>query len=66
VADYALPSLVAMYALMGLFVAGALFFLLHAVRTGAVSGDETPKYRMLEDEDAPVVDALARPERRNA
>jgi hypothetical protein len=39
-----------MYSLMALFAAGALFFLLRAVRSGAVSGDEAPKYRMLEDE----------------
>jgi hypothetical protein len=39
-----------MYSLMALFAAGAVFFLWRAIRSGAVSGDEAPKYRMLEDE----------------
>ncbi len=40
------------YSIMAMFVAGAGFFLARAIRTGAVSGDEAPKYRMLEDEPA--------------
>ncbi len=50
-ADYAWASVYWMYSLMALFVAGAAFFLRQALRSGAVSGDEAPKYRMLEDEE---------------
>jgi hypothetical protein len=50
VSDYTWASVYWMYSLMALFAAGALFFLWRAVRSGAVSGDEAPKYRMLEDE----------------
>ena len=46
--DYTWASVYWMYSLMALFAAGALFFLWRAVRSGAVSGDEAPKYRMLE------------------
>jgi hypothetical protein len=49
-ADYALPSVVAMYALMGVLAGGAALCLLWALATGAVTGDEAPKYRMLEDD----------------
>jgi len=55
-----------MYSLMALFAAGAAFFLYRAVRTGAVSGDEAPKYRMLVDEApagmAPVEAGLRQPQ----
>ena len=50
VEDYTYPSVVWMYSLMGLFVVGAVFFLVKALRSGAVSSDEAPKYRMLEDD----------------
>jgi hypothetical protein len=52
-ADYTWGSVLWMYSLMALFVAGAAFFLVKAVRSGAVSGGEEPKFRMLED-DAPA------------
>lgn len=52
-ADYTYGSVLWMYSLMTLFVVGAVFFLVKAVRSGAVSGDEEPKFRMLED-DAPA------------
>lgn len=52
-ADYTYGSVLWMYSLMALFVAGAAFFLVKAWRSGAVSADEEPKFRMLED-DAPV------------
>jgi hypothetical protein len=50
VSDYTWASVYWMYSLMALFAAGAAFFLYRAVRTGAVSGDEAPKHRMLVDE----------------
>jgi hypothetical protein len=50
-ADYTYASVFWMYSLMGLFVVGTVFFLFRAIRTGAMSGDEAPKYRMLEDDD---------------
>jgi hypothetical protein len=50
VSDYTWASVYWMYSLMALFAVGALFFLWRAIRSGAVSGDEAPKYRMLEDE----------------
>lgn len=50
-ADYAWASVYWMYSLMALFALGAAFFLRQAVRSGAVSGDEAPKYRMLEDDE---------------
>lgn len=50
-ADYAWASVYWMYSLMALFALGAAFFLGQAVRSGAVSGDEAPKYRMLEDDE---------------
>ena len=49
-ADYTYPSVLWMYSLMALFVVGAVFFLVRAVRSGAVSQDEEPKYRMLADD----------------
>jgi nitrogen fixation-related uncharacterized protein len=39
------------YALMASFVASALCLLAWAVRTGAMKDDETPKFRMLDDDD---------------
>ena len=48
--DYTWASVYWMYSIMALFAAGAAFFLYRALRSGAVSGDEAPKYRMLEDE----------------
>jgi hypothetical protein len=50
VGDYTWASVYWMYSLMALFAAGAVFFLYRALRTGAVSADEAPKYRMLVDE----------------
>jgi hypothetical protein len=50
VSDYTWTSVYWMYSLMALFALGAVFFLCRALRSGAVSGDEAPKYRMLEDE----------------
>jgi hypothetical protein len=47
VEDYTYPSVIWMYSLMALFVVGAVFFLVKAIRSGAV---ESPKYRMLEDD----------------
>ncbi|MFN8095186.1 MAG: cbb3-type cytochrome oxidase assembly protein CcoS [Vicinamibacteria bacterium] len=49
-ADYTYASVFWIYSIMALFVVGAAFFLYRAVRTGAVSGDEAPKYRMLQDD----------------
>ena len=49
--DYTWASVYWMYSIMALFAAGAAFFLCRALRSGAVSGDEAPKYRMLKDED---------------
>ena len=48
--DYTVLSTVPMYAFMGLMVAGALVALGLAIRSGAVRDDESPKYRMLEDD----------------
>lgn len=53
-ADYTYASVFWMYSLMTLFVVGAAFFLARAIRSGAVSGDEAPKYRMLEDDEPAV------------
>ena len=50
-ADYTWASVFWMYSLMALFVAGTAFFLVRAIRTGAMSGGEEPKYRMLLDEE---------------
>jgi len=50
-ADYTYASVFWMYSLMALFVVGTAFFLVKALRSGAVSGDEAPKYRMLEDDE---------------
>lgn len=49
--DYTVLSTVPMYAFMGLMVAGALIALGFAIRSGAVRDDESPKYRMLEDDE---------------
>lgn len=49
--DYTVLSTVPMYAFMGLMVAGALVALGLAIRSGAVRDDESPKYRMLEDDE---------------
>lgn len=51
--DYSYPSIFWMYSLMGLFVFGGLFFLVKAIRSGAMSHDEAPKYRMMEDDVLP-------------
>ena len=40
-----------MYALMASFVASALCLLVWAVKTGAMKDDESPKFRMLDDDD---------------
>jgi hypothetical protein len=50
VADYTWTSVYWMYSLMGLFVVGTGFFLVQAIRSGAVRDDEAPKYRMLHDD----------------
>jgi nitrogen fixation-related uncharacterized protein len=39
-----------MYVLMASFVASALCLLVWAVRTGAMKDDESPKFRMLDDD----------------
>jgi len=39
-----------LYALMAFFGIAALLFMLRAIRTGAMADDESPKYRMLEDD----------------
>lgn len=49
--DYTWASVYWMYSLMALFAAGAAFFLWRAIRSGAVSGDEAPKYRMMIDDE---------------
>ncbi len=49
--DYTVVSTVPMYAFMGLMVAGALIALGLAIRSGAVRDDESPKYRMLDDDE---------------
>jgi len=51
VRDYTWASIYWMYSIMALFAVGALFFLWRAVRTGAMTADEAPKYRMLEDDE---------------
>lgn len=48
--DATSASVYTMYAVMALFATAALYFLVNAVRTGAVADDEAPKYRMLEDD----------------
>ncbi len=48
--DYTWSSVYWMYSVMALFGAGAVFFLVKAIRSGAVADDEAPKYRMLEAE----------------
>lgn len=50
--DYSYPSVFWMYSIMALFVTGTAFFLVKAIRSGAVADDEAPKYRMLEDDPA--------------
>ncbi len=49
-ADYTYASIFWIYSIMALFVVGAVYFLHRAIRSGAVSGDEAPKYRMLDDD----------------
>jgi hypothetical protein len=49
--DYTWTSVYWMYSLMFLFVGGAVFFLMKAIRTGAVRDDEAPKYQMLQDDE---------------
>jgi nitrogen fixation-related uncharacterized protein len=49
-ADHSALSVFVLYALMFTFAAGALAALYWAVRSGAVADDESPKYRMLEDD----------------
>jgi hypothetical protein len=58
VGDYTQASVYWLYALMAFFATGALFFLARALRSGAVADDESPKYRMLED-DLPAPRAAA-------
>ena len=59
--DYTAGSIHWMYSLMSLFALGAAFFLVRAIRSGAVAGDEGPKYRMLEDDDVALEpDIIAR------
>ena len=66
-ADYTYASVYWMYSLMALFVVGALFFMARAWQTGAMTADEAPKYRMLEDDDvAPAGPADAPAERRQS
>lgn len=48
--DYTYPSVFWIYSVMAMFVVGAAFFLWKAIRSGAVANDESPKYRMLEDD----------------
>lgn len=52
--DYTYPSIFWIYSVMGLFVFGALFFLVKAIRSGAMTSDEAPKYRMMEDDDVRI------------
>ncbi len=51
-ADYTWSSVLWMYSLMALFGLGAAFFLFQALRSGAVTGGEEAKYRMLDDDGA--------------
>ena len=62
--DYTYASVYWMYSLMALFVVGALFFMARAWQTGAMTADEAPKYRMLEDDDAPPSDQAGTPAER--
>ena len=55
--DYTWASVFWTYSIMALFAVGAVFFLWRAIRSGAMTADEAPKYRMLEDDEL---------ERRNA
>ena len=48
--DYSYASIFWIYSIMAMFVIGAVYFLYRAIRSGAVSGDEAPKYRMLQDD----------------
>jgi hypothetical protein len=59
VADYTWASVLWMYSLMALFVLATGFFLVKGLRSGAVTGGEEPKYRMLHD-DLPAVAGEAR------
>jgi hypothetical protein len=67
VADYTYASVFWMYSLMALFVVATAFFLARAIRTGAVSGDEAPKFRMLQEDDPGFAEAgEPDPQRRGA
>ena len=48
--DYSYASIFWIYSIMAMFVVGAVYFLYRAIRSGAVSGDEAPKHRMLQDD----------------
>ena len=53
--DPAWPSVFLLYASMGLFVIGAVFFLVRAARRGAFRDIEAPKYRMMQDDVLPAI-----------
>jgi nitrogen fixation-related uncharacterized protein len=48
--DYTATSVFSLYSVMFLFAGGTLFFLYWAIKSGAVKDDESPKYRMMDDE----------------
>lgn len=48
--DYTWASVLGMYLMMATFVVVTAWALVRAIRSGAVSLDEAPKYRMLDDE----------------
>lgn len=48
--DYSWASVYWIYSLMAMFVLGAGWFLVRAIRSGAVRDDEAPKYRMLDED----------------
>ncbi len=50
--DYVYPSIFFSYSLFFLFLVGAIFFMVRSIKHGYWGKEsETPKYRMLEDED---------------
>ena len=49
-ADYTWASVLGMYLMMATFVVVTAWALVRAIRNGSVSMDETPKYRMLDDD----------------
>ncbi len=53
--DYTWASVYWMYLLMAIFAVGAVFFLVKGIRSGIVSFDEAPKFRMLDDDDGSLV-----------